>query len=415
VRPAVVLCDEASDFAFIGVNATLRGNETARLDAALRSLAQLPRIRPSLGLVVAEEVLRSEEEALARARRPRQSEGRSKLPSRCERVVDCQVHASTRMELGRGCNPFEQRRLARAVLPHEERDAGVHVELGQRADLRHREGVWRSLGRTDLHGQAEQVRHRETESIVAGRNAAYPASVSPSAAAAVADVPMVTLLLPGLDGTGRLFARLQPLLDPALGPRVVSFPPNRALGYNGLLAEMEVPNGPFAIVAESFSGPLGVFLASKYAKQVRALVLVASFVRNPSPLARIGAALGPRLFRAPSPDLALRWALLGMDATDADVSDVRDAVESVDPAVLTHRLRELARVDVTREFRSSSVPTLYLAGSRDRLVSPSVMRQLRRLRPDLLTRVLDAPHLVLQRSPAEAASLIDEFLLPRGT
>lgn len=226
---------------------------------------------------------------------------------------------------------------------------------------------------------------------------------------------MATLLLPGMDGTGRLFARLHPLLDPALGARVVSFPTDRTLGYGDLLAELEVPSGPFAIVAESFSGPLGILLASKHPNQVRGLVLVATFARNPTTLlARMGAALGPRLFRARPPDLALRWALLGMDATDADVSDVRAAIESVDPAVLAHRLREHVRVDVTQEFRSSSVPTLYLAGRRDRLVGTRVMRELQRLRPDLKTRVLDAPHLVLQRAPAEAAATINEFLLPRS-
>jgi pimeloyl-[acyl-carrier protein] methyl ester esterase len=223
---------------------------------------------------------------------------------------------------------------------------------------------------------------------------------------------MVTLLLPGLDGTGRLFGRLQPHLDPAVSARVVSFPPDRALGYQDLLAELVIPRGPFAIVAESFSGPLGVLLASKHAEQVRGLVLVATFVRSPSTLVtRMGAALASRLFRFRAPDLALRWALLGMNATDAEVSDVRAAVESVDPVVLTHRLREVVKVNVTREFISSSVPTLYLAAGRDRLLGTAMTRELRRLRPDLLTRVLDAPHLVLQRAPAEAASLINEFLL----
>jgi pimeloyl-ACP methyl ester carboxylesterase len=103
-----------------------------------------------------------------------------------------------------------------------------------------------------------------------------------------------------------------------------------------------------------------------------------------------------------------------MEATDAEVSDVRAAVESVDALVLAHRLRELVAIDVTEGFTSSSVPTLYLAGKRDRLVGSSIMRQLRRLRPDMQTRVLDAPHLVLQRAPAEAASLISEFLLSSG-
>src|ERR1700679_4387919 len=96
---------------------------------------------------------------------------------------------------------------------------------------------------------------------------------------------MVTLLLPGMDGTGRLFAAFQPLLAPALGARVCAFPPDRPLGYEQLLAEVDVPSGPFAIVAESFSGPLGILLAARYAERVRALVLVATFARSPSAVA----------------------------------------------------------------------------------------------------------------------------------
>jgi pimeloyl-ACP methyl ester carboxylesterase len=70
---------------------------------------------------------------------------------------------------------------------------------------------------------------------------------------------------------------------------------------------------------------------------------------------------------------------------------------------------------VTETFRSSSVPTLYLAGRRDRMLSAGTgtVTELRRLRPDMQTRVLDAPHLVLQRAPAAAATLINGFLLSR--
>ncbi|HEX7602677.1 MAG TPA: hypothetical protein VF316_13765, partial [Polyangiaceae bacterium] len=127
-------------------------------------------------------------------------------------------------------------------------------------------------------------------------------------------------------------------------------------------------------------------------------------------LARWMSALGPGLFRPTLPDVALRFGLLGMDASDGDVGDLRSALSSVDGAVLSTRLRELASVDVSGELSASRVPVLYLAGGRDRMVGAGIMTGLKSLRPDMETRVLDAPHLVLQRKPVEAGRLISEFI-----
>ena len=225
---------------------------------------------------------------------------------------------------------------------------------------------------------------------------------------------METLLLPGMDGTGRLFASLEHHLAPDLRARVVAFPPDQPRSYAKLIGEIAVPTGPFAIVAESFSGPLGIRLATRYPDQVLALVLVATFVRNPSSVARwVQAWLGSHLFRVRLPDVALRLGLLGMDAADDEVNDLRAALLSVEPAVLAGRLREIVSVDVSQEFAAGKAPVLYIAGGRDRLVGPRVFAQMKRLRPDMEIRMLDAPHLVLQRRPLEAARLISEFLLPK--
>jgi len=78
--------------------------------------------------------------------------------------------------------------------------------------------------------------------------------------------PLPILLLPGLDGTGRMF---QPLLDTApatFAPLVVSYPTHEVRGYPGLesIVERSLPaRGSYAIVAESFGGPLAVRVAAK--------------------------------------------------------------------------------------------------------------------------------------------------------
>ena len=78
------------------------------------------------------------------------------------------------------------------------------------------------------------------------------------------------------------------------------------------------------------------------------------------------------------------------------------------------RLREIVDVDVRDDFRRSTTPVSYLAGARDRLVGQRSLAEMKRLRPDMETVVLDAPHLVLQRRPAEAARHIAAFLVERS-
>jgi pimeloyl-ACP methyl ester carboxylesterase len=126
----------------------------------------------------------------------------------------------------------------------------------------------------------------------------------------------------------------------------------------------------------------------------------------------MAAAFGAPLFRTRLPDLALRVALLGADAESEDLRELREVLDSVAPRGLAHRVGEVARVDVTASFVSSAIPTLYLAGARDRLMSVAVMNKLKRLRPDIVSYVLDAPHLVLQQARAEASALVNAFLLP---
>lgn len=214
-----------------------------------------------------------------------------------------------------------------------------------------------------------------------------------------------------MDGTGRLFAPFRAALGLGAEVHVVAYPSQRTRSYDQLLSDIDVPDGPFAVVAESFSGPLGIRLATRFPNQVRALTLVASFAQAPSAVARWIPPLAPkRLLEFPLPDLAIRFAMLGMDASPQELAEVRAALETVSRRVLADRLRAISMVDVRRNFATVEAPLLYLAGSRDRLVGPKTRSDLSRLRPEMMTAVLDAPHMVLQRSPVEAARIVSAFL-----
>jgi pimeloyl-ACP methyl ester carboxylesterase len=205
-------------------------------------------------------------------------------------------------------------------------------------------------------------------------------------------------------------------LPDGIHARVASYPVDQLLGYDDLLTVLEPPPGRFALVAESFAGPLAIRLAASRPADVSALVLVATFARCPRKLAaRLGASLGGWCFRVRPPRTALRLALAGWGASDAELDFLRATIRLVSPRVLAYRLAEIVRVDVGAEWASLTVPTLYLAGTRDRLVGPRTVAELQRLRLDLEVEHLDAPHLLLQVRPVESAARVARFLRAQCT
>jgi pimeloyl-ACP methyl ester carboxylesterase len=228
---------------------------------------------------------------------------------------------------------------------------------------------------------------------------------------------LTTLFLPGMHGTSRLFDRLLSELPDGLTPRVVSYPTDEVLGYDQLLERIELPNEPFAIVAESYSGPLAIRLAARGPANLRGLILVATFARSPRPIVPRWAAklVRPWLFRLPLPQVGLRRVLLGDDAPRDQIAEVCREQRRCRPDVSAARVRDVLTVDVRDDLRQVSVPILYLGGTRDRVVPARAAQELKGIRPDIEQFFLDSPHAVLQRRPNESAALIVWFLLEKAS
>jgi pimeloyl-ACP methyl ester carboxylesterase len=71
-------------------------------------------------------------------------------------------------------------------------------------------------------------------------------------------------------------------------------------------------------------------------------------------------------------------------------------------------------VNVDRELGALEMPLLYLRGRFDRLVPAREAMRLCRVQPAMQVATLDAPHLLLQRKPAEAAERIAAHLATVG-
>ncbi len=240
----------------------------------------------------------------------------------------------------------------------------------------------------------------------------------PPRSARAADAPPrrtgpAALLLPGIDGSGRLFAPLLAAEPRGLAPEVVPYPPDRLLGYDALaaLVRERLPAGPFLLVAESFSGPLAVQLAAERPPGLAGLVLAATFLHRPldALLHPVRGLVGAGLFGLPMPALLVRHLMAGHDAPRLLVSEVQAAVAAVSPAVLAHRAAEALRVDVREDFTRVSVPILWLAPTGDRLIRTGAADEALALRPDVELVRLASPHMVLQRCPHASLAHIEEL------
>lgn len=224
-------------------------------------------------------------------------------------------------------------------------------------------------------------------------------------------VPLI--LLPGMDGTGRLFASLVSQLAPTIEGRVVAYPRDQVLGYDDLLAQVREAaprTGRWFVLGESFSGPLALRLAAEKPAGLGGVILAASFVTAPLRVPRwLHGLARPGMFLAGMHGLAGR--VLGTGDGEAGLHAAFVAANAaVAPAVLARRAREILAVDLTQVAMCVDVPVLALAARRDRVVGAREVAEIQRMLPRATVAWLDAPHLVLQTRAAEAAAAIARFV-----
>jgi pimeloyl-ACP methyl ester carboxylesterase len=225
---------------------------------------------------------------------------------------------------------------------------------------------------------------------------------------------LTVVLLPGLDGSGVLFGPLVGQLPPELRPIVVAYPPDQALGYDELLPLVlqALPNSaPFIILGESFSGPLALMAAARSPKGLQAVILCASFVRNPILLRLpwLRHVIRGFFFRL-VPEFVRTRALMGRYSTPDLRRLTARALATVSPRVLAHRVRSVLQTDVRQELRGCAVPVLYFLGTHDRMVSRRNVADVIADCPAVRVVELPAPHFGLQTQPGAAAAAIVEFI-----
>ncbi|HJX34035.1 MAG TPA: alpha/beta hydrolase [Desulfatiglandales bacterium] len=222
------------------------------------------------------------------------------------------------------------------------------------------------------------------------------------------------VLLPGLDGTGELFGPFMDCIPEGIKPVVISYPRDRRCSYvdlKAIIMEAIPRETDFFILGESFSGPLAIMIAGQRPERLKGLILCATFIRNPfrfvpSWISFISIGYIYRL-----------WPLLIRIRTVYQRDQIKklarmaiEVIKTVKPEVIAGRVKSIFRVDVEKELRSCDLPILYIMGDEDRLIRKHNFEKIKKIRHDIILKVIKTRHFILQLEPMEAAKELIEFM-----
>ena len=176
------------------------------------------------------------------------------------------------------------------------------------------------------------------------------------------------LLLPGMDGTGDLLQQFVEDTPSTFAPRVVLLP--SLASYDDILSTIDSqvpPDGRFAVLGHSFSGPLAVRLAARHAGRVAGIILCNTFIASPrTPLLRF---LPWRILLSVSPPAVLvRALLIGSGGSNRLVKQVQSAAAKCGARILAARLTTVFALRIQSMPSDITCPVLVLRGTNDRLV-----------------------------------------------
>jgi pimeloyl-ACP methyl ester carboxylesterase len=220
-------------------------------------------------------------------------------------------------------------------------------------------------------------------------------------------------MLPGLDGTGQVFEPLLQQLPEEIEAQVVRYPADRVMSFQEHVdfVRKQLPRKrPFVLLAESFSGPIGLQILSDPPENLKGVILVATFARHPTPFFLDAALYLPQklILNLFTKTFLGRFLCLG-GAPSESVNIFQNALKSVKLNVLSNRLKILAELPPPPEI-SFSGPSLYLQAKNDRLVPERATGPLQQLLPLLQIEQLPGPHITLLAHPETGARIISNFI-----
>lgn len=223
------------------------------------------------------------------------------------------------------------------------------------------------------------------------------------------------VLMPGLDGTGELFASLRAQLLADLDVVTVRYPQDRPRSYKELRSiVIEACEGfpSVALFAESFSSPLAIEIAALGLNNLSGLILCAGFAAPPinGVVGTIIRNIPANLLNLSPPEWAIRRYLVGIGAPAALVQQVKQTIARVPAPIIRFRLHEVLTYSAMKSVARVRVPALYIQASDDRLVLSAAFEKISSANSKVLHELVTGPHLLAQANPGAVAVAVLNFL-----
>lgn len=219
------------------------------------------------------------------------------------------------------------------------------------------------------------------------------------------------VFLPGMDGTGKLFA---PLLGyfKQYQCQVIKLPKTGSQDYLylGEYVKDSLPANDFIVIAESFSGPIAAQLARQKIKNLKGFVFVATFLSSPNTtLLSIARRLPIKLLtKSPGARYFIKKLFLGNHAGNHLIEQFQSTVNQVPVNVLKQRIQTMQKLTF-QEF-NNRLPAVYILPDSDKLVPKSKVKEFQKCFSHLQVKEIDGPHFILQAESKNSANIIIDFI-----
>jgi len=213
-----------------------------------------------------------------------------------------------------------------------------------------------------------------------------------------------------MDGTGNLFSPLISELSD-FDCEVITLPMAGPQDYQTIteVVKGKLPQEEFILVAESFSGPIGIALAKECIENLKGVIFVASFLSPPHRILLGFARVLPIKLLSSLPLAAIfhRVLFLGSSAKKELMELFQHTVLSLPSSIIKARISSMHSLVAT--YDDIGLPVGYIQATSDRLVHSNKVDDFRNTFKNVIIKTINGPHFILQANPVEGAVAISEL------